>query len=70
MSVLTEFLKNHEAGRGRLDESGFGIEEFSDIAANINDMLKEINEKNRELKELNENLEQNVEIKTKVLEKE
>ncbi|MDD3467399.1 MAG: HAMP domain-containing sensor histidine kinase [Campylobacterales bacterium] len=69
LSVLTEFLKNHEAGRGRLDESGFSIEEFSDIAANINDMLKEINEKNRELKELNENLEQNVEIKTKVLEK-
>lgn len=66
---ITEFLKNHEVGKGKLDESSFAIDEFSQIAENINDMLGQINDKSKALKELNENLEQNVEIKTRVLEK-
>ncbi len=66
---ITEFLKNYEASDVILDEEKFSIAEFGEIAVNINDMMRQIKEKNLALKDLNEHLEQNVEIKTRVLEK-
>lgn len=69
LGAITGFLKNHDANQAALDVDDFKIAEFCQIAQNINEMLSEIKDKNRALKELNENLEQSVEIKTRVLEK-
>lgn len=69
LSAISEHLKNYGNRQKPLDVESFKIAEFYQIAQNINEMLSEIKDKNRALKELNENLEQSVEIKTRVLEK-
>jgi len=69
LGAISIFLKNHNINQILLDADEFKIAEFHQIAENINEMLFEIKEKNSELKELNENLEQSVEIKTRVLAK-
>lgn len=66
---ISEFLKNHSDSKKPLNTNGFKILEFAQIASNINSMMQEIREKTDKLKELNENLEQTVEIKTRVLAK-
>jgi len=69
LGVITAFLKNHGGNQLPLGVEEFKIEEFRQIAENVNEMLVEIKDKNRELEDLNENLEQSVELKTKVLAK-
>lgn len=69
LNAISEFLKAHDSAQKPLDIDSFKIEEFGQIASNINDMMLEIREKTNTLKELNENLEQSVEIKTRVLAK-